>query len=137
MDNQAITKRIEYLYQNRTNLKSQRQLAEKCHLDAANFNRMMNGKRAFSVGVIKKVANGLGVTYAQLVGDEPIDDINIPQTIDNVTQDPSATQTKDYTELQKENEVMRKELEAIKERIAKQEEEILFYRNLLMQGKNG
>lgn len=136
MDNQAIAKRIEYLFQNRTNFKSQRQLADICHIDAGNFNRMMNGKKSFSVGIIKKVANGLGVTYAQLVGDEPIDGTSIPQPID-IAQDTSAAQTKDYTELQKENEVMRKELEAIKERIAKQEEEIMFYRNLLMQGKNG
>lgn len=136
MDNKAIAKRIEYLYQNKTNLKSQRQLADICHIDAGNFNRMMNGKKSFPVGIIKKVANGLGVTYAQLVGDEPIDDTSIPQTM-NVTQDTSAAQTKDYTELQKENEVMRKELEVIKERITKQEEEIMFYRNLLMQGKKG
>ena len=131
MNNEVLAKNVAYV--RRRLFCRQNDFAKECGINPGNFSKAMSGKLPFSEQMLMNIAKVAGTTYEELISEDFISKCKKGGDTGRLIERSPETKNLNadamrMTQLEKENEMLKAQIE-------KQETEIKFYRNLLLQEK--
>ena len=133
MNNEILVKNVAYV--RRKMCLGQNEFAKECDINPGNFSRAMTGKKPFSEQMLMNIARVGGITYEELTSENFITKRKKGSGTER-TKKPPRQQTTTPMPVPAEMAQLKKENEMLKAQIERQEEEIQFYRSLLLRQKN-